>query len=527
MLALPRISTEKDGPAWSPVDLEGNTRSNAAVKAITAAVLDLDHLTEEQAEGVAKTLEGRAYIVHSTFGDVAGDRRFRCVLPLSRAVTPEEWRLLLPTLVSRLGLPADPACKDPSRLYFLPTRPQGADYLFDVGRGDIINVEDYLSNPVQVTRARTDIAGAMSGLRQASLRAIMDAAAWLEQHGPAIEGKNGDLHTYIACAALTHDFALSPEDAWPLLRAWNQTCQPPWQEEELASKARNAEQYAINEYGSLRADLATEGYGTPVKEFFGRYSEANDAQTWIIPGMVARGVAQVIAGPPKSMKTFLAEHMALTVASAKRQYVGQGGAWLHGHFNPVMPGKVLLIPREDTPAETKRRLDWLARGMGVDISTLSDYLFVEAEQPFRFDDSVDMKRMVATLEKYRPDLIIIDPLAEAHRKDENSASDMKEVIDNWADLCRRFNVAIVCLHHWRKPGEGQANRSAGIRMRGTSALHARVRHVVGVESREKGVASVGVEGNLPGLPNPFLVKMVDSVDNSGKPCIRVSFAGWV
>jgi hypothetical protein len=76
----------KDGPAWSPVDIKGG-RANKNVRAVTLATLDLDHLTEEQVEDVARKLDPYRYVVHSTHQHAPPtDYRLRAVLPLTRPV---------------------------------------------------------------------------------------------------------------------------------------------------------------------------------------------------------------------------------------------------------------------------------------------------------------------------------------------------------------------------------------------------------------------------------------------------------
>jgi len=57
--------------------------------------------------------------------------------------------------------------------------------------------------------------------------------------GPAVEHQGGHDHTYKACC-LGGDYALSPEVFWPLLSAWNQSCQPPWDESRLRQTMMNA-----------------------------------------------------------------------------------------------------------------------------------------------------------------------------------------------------------------------------------------------------------------------------------------------
>ena len=83
------------------------------------------------------------------------------------------------------------------------------------------------------------------------------AAAYLERMPPAIEGSGGHSATFNAAAALTRGFAMTEQDALPLLMAWNQThCQPPWTESELRHKLRSAASstrplgYLLDEAGS-------------------------------------------------------------------------------------------------------------------------------------------------------------------------------------------------------------------------------------------------------------------------------------
>jgi hypothetical protein len=81
---------------------------------------------------------------------------------------------------------------------------------------------------------------------------IQAALEALNAHGPAVEGNGGDDHTFRACALLAHDFALTFEEAWPLLWRWNETCEPPWGETALADKLRGGDEYGTGQYGSRR-----------------------------------------------------------------------------------------------------------------------------------------------------------------------------------------------------------------------------------------------------------------------------------
>lgn len=92
----------------------------------------------------------------------------------------------------------------------------------------------------------------------ASPEVIAAARAALDRHGPAIEGNGGDQHTFVACSMLSHDFALTEDEAFPLLLEWNDECQPPWSEDDLHAKLRGSERYASGPYGSKRTMDARE-----------------------------------------------------------------------------------------------------------------------------------------------------------------------------------------------------------------------------------------------------------------------------
>lgn len=67
------------------------------------------------------------------------------------------------------------------------------------------------------------------------------ATAYLAAMAPAVSGERGHDHTFDAACSMVLGFALTAEEAFPLLAAWNQTCQPPWTDAELTHKLEDAE----------------------------------------------------------------------------------------------------------------------------------------------------------------------------------------------------------------------------------------------------------------------------------------------
>ena len=72
------------------------------------------------------------------------------------------------------------------------------------------------------------------------------------------------------------------------------------------------------------------------------------------------------------------------------------------------------------------------------------------------------------MERIRPRLVVLDPLVRLHGVDENAVADIAPLLGFLRDLQRRFDTAILLVHHSRKSG---ATRS-GQALRGSSELHA-------------------------------------------------------
>ncbi len=139
----------KRGKGWLPVALKKPYRTDENVEAITLAVPDLDALSDADFDVARARLAELGYqrIVHATHSDARGARCLRVVMPLSRPVSPREWRTLFPALVAHLALPGlDEVCNNPSRLFFGPRRPKGAGYFVEAHEGAEIDVEMLLAH---------------------------------------------------------------------------------------------------------------------------------------------------------------------------------------------------------------------------------------------------------------------------------------------------------------------------------------------------------------------------------------------
>ncbi len=148
----------KRSQAFSPVTLKVPYRLDENVESVSMLVYDEDHITRAELEAVCDRLEGLEALISSTHShqhNGPDDCCVRLVLPLSRALNPDEFRRVYHEVRKRYRLDwmrpgavkssgADPQTKNLSRLYFLPTAPIGSEVIEGHSAGAILDVDDLL-----------------------------------------------------------------------------------------------------------------------------------------------------------------------------------------------------------------------------------------------------------------------------------------------------------------------------------------------------------------------------------------------
>jgi Bifunctional DNA primase/polymerase, N-terminal len=70
--------------------------------------------------------------------------------------------------------------------------------------------------------------------------AVRRARGYLAHIEGAISGQRGHDRTFRVACVLAIKFGLTLEQAWPLMREWNEQCEPPWSDKEIAHKLQDA-----------------------------------------------------------------------------------------------------------------------------------------------------------------------------------------------------------------------------------------------------------------------------------------------
>ncbi len=121
----PLVKAEKKGtPAFSTALFKkGAIRSNSAVRAITALVFDLDHISRPDFAKIEERTSDFASVVYTSFRhqlDGVDDIRARLVLPITRELNPDEYPKVWQVIYKYLDCLPDDKAKDLARLFFLP-----------------------------------------------------------------------------------------------------------------------------------------------------------------------------------------------------------------------------------------------------------------------------------------------------------------------------------------------------------------------------------------------------------------------
>lgn len=178
---------------------------------------------------------------------------------------------------------------------------------------------------------------------------------------------------------------------------------------------------------------------------------------WLVEPLWGRAAVGFIAGQPKLGKTWLGLDLALSVAT---------NTPCLDCFQVKDPGDVLVYLAEDQPAGVRQRLAGLCRHRRIALEDAP--LHVITAPSLRLDLERDRRRLTDTVRRIRPRLLLLDPLVRLHRRDENHAGEVAELLAFLREMQRAHDLAIILVHHMRKSGAG----SAGQALRGSGDFHA-------------------------------------------------------
>ena len=223
---------------------------------------------------------------------------------------------------------------------------------------------------------------------------------------------------------------------------------------------------------------------------------------WLIDGLWGRQAVGIVGGEPKCGKSFLALDIAVAVAA---------GVPCLRRFAADRPGTVLMFPAEDAGHIVRARLQGIASAAGARFETL-DIAVIDVPT-LRLDHRADRQRLIETVQRVRPRLVVLDPLVRLHGVDENAVAEVAPILGFLRDIQRRFATAVLLVHHARKSGATRPGQA----LRGSSELHAWGDSNLYLRRRDRQIVMTVEHRAAPGL-NDIEIELAD--DGKG-PALRL------
>lgn len=186
------------------------------------------------------------------------------------------------------------------------------------------------------------------------------------------------------------------------------------------------------------------------------YSSEVDQRPFLIQEILPKGSLVILAGPPKSGKTFIALEMSLSMIKGEKLF-GMD------EFPVIEPGKkVLYVVEENSRYALINRF----KKMGF-TEEMEENFFLMHMQNVRLDDKESVNQLRRDVNQIQPDLIVLDPFANLHSQDENSSTGVQKVLQSVTRMMKFLpDSTFMIVHHTGKNGEVP-------RIRGSSAIWGR------------------------------------------------------
>jgi hypothetical protein len=215
---------------------------------------------------------------------------------------------------------------------------------------------------------------------------------------------------------------------------------------------------------------------------------------WLVEKLWLSSGVGILGGAPKVCKTYLAAELSLSVAT---------GTPALGRFAAPCPGPVLFFGAEDSTSALRSRFEGLAAARALDLNKTPLYLI---DTPvLRLDRHDDLDRLRSSIERFTPRLLVLDPFVRLTAIDENSATEVSSVLASLRTLQRKYQLAILVVHHARKSPASHPNQA----LRGSSDFAAWSDTNLYLSRKAKRL-SLYIEHRSAPCPDPLWLRLKDT-----------------
>lgn len=287
------------------------------------------------------------------------------------------------------------------------------------------------------------------------------------------KGKGADSYCLGLAATVVYGFALSPDEALPLMLEWGEKSSNtdqwggywPWTEKELYHKLTNAKKPSDKQEGYLLpqptlADIDFSNYkdekpNTPLEALnmfppykFAPISSAELATArypceWLVKNILVKNQPCILGGTKKSLKTSIACDLNLSL--------GSGQPFL-GKFKIDRPCRSVLISGESGQATIQETAFRIAKAKELDLAAVDAHWDYRLPQLSRTDELLSLSH---GLRAGKFEVAIIDPLylcllSGQSEKNAGNLYDMGPLLMTVANACLMAGCTPILAHHARK-----------------------------------------------------------------------------
>jgi len=225
--------------------------------------------------------------------------------------------------------------------------------------------------------------------------------------------------------------------------------------------------------------------------------QAFGSTSWIYKPYFPKGHVTMLASTPGLGKTTVALDAVKRITDEEGRWFDEGALEICENSSH----KVIWCECEGFQAGIKERLN----RFGVPLEKVI-FPFGDPLKDFRLDDEAHRRQLAEVIQYHNPVAIFIDSLRGSHRKEEKSSRAMQEIMSYLTALGKTFDIGIWLNHHVNKPQNDQPDKIDINRVRGSGAIAAQCRTIVGLDKPDPKyniLRFTMIKSNLANFPDPL------------------------
>ncbi|QCW22063.1 RecA-like DNA recombinase [Gordonia phage Yakult] len=190
---------------------------------------------------------------------------------------------------------------------------------------------------------------------------------------------------------------------------------------------------------------------------------------WLVPQMIPKGGCGFIAGIPKSLKSWMALDLAISLTTGE-DWLGHTPATVNVLYIQEEDPAILVRDRHNTIASSKSP-KWALSETMSEVRRYPANLYMQILEGFNGTDDGWQTWLSDMVREYDVSMVIFDTLATiAPGVDIDSGREVKgDLLDPLKGIARETGAAMLIVHHMTKAG---SNERAGQNMAGSGQIHA-------------------------------------------------------